>query len=126
MHFSLPDGTHLASIIGGNFFGISKETTIHCVKIFNDEEGSVAGTDAAVDGINSVIEGVKKSGRPSIILIALNSRPVDSFDDAVCIIPVKCRRPRLRAGFFGGGFFFCNPIYRAKVTTYVTRTPCLH
>jgi hypothetical protein len=85
-HFSLPDGTHLAAIVGGSFFGIAKKTTIHCVKVFDEESDN----NNIISGISKVIDAVK---RPSVILIALISVPSESYDQAVCVLPFKCDHP---------------------------------
>jgi hypothetical protein len=80
-HLYLLDGTHLASIAGGNRYGIAKETTINCVKIFSDDKRDAPTNEEIITGISEVIDAVV---RPSVILMAINTDPDDLVDKAVC------------------------------------------
>jgi hypothetical protein len=85
---SFPDGTHVAAIIGGNKFGIAKNTFIHCIKVVQaDGEGTI---DDVIQGVDIAIDAILRSGKPSVISMSLTSRASLSMDGAVCTLPVNC------------------------------------
>jgi hypothetical protein len=84
---SLPDGTHVTGTIGGRVFGVAKNTTLHCVKVMNDN-GSGAASDI-ITGINVSAAQALATGRPAVISMSLGGPPNISIDNAVRILPVN-------------------------------------
>jgi hypothetical protein len=85
---SFPDGTHVAALIGGNKFGIAKNTFIHCIKVF--QANGKATMDDVTQGVDIAIDVILRSGKPSVISMSIGSRPSPSMDRAVCTLPVNC------------------------------------
>jgi hypothetical protein len=85
---SFPDGTHIAAIIGGNYFGIAKKTFIRCIKVL-DADG-VGDNDLIISAISIAIDAIRRSGKPSIISMCVATLASQAMDDAVCTLPVKC------------------------------------
>jgi hypothetical protein len=85
---SFPDGTHITAIIGGNKYGIAKNTFIHCIKVF--QANGKATVDDVIKGVDIAIDAILRSGMPSVISISIGSRPSSSMDGVVCTLPVNC------------------------------------
>jgi hypothetical protein len=85
---SFPDGTHVAAIIGGNKFGIAKNTFIRCIKVLNADGRGTGGN--MIRAINIAIDAILRSGKPSIISMSLTSLASEALDEAVCTLPVNC------------------------------------
>jgi hypothetical protein len=85
---SFPDGTHLAAIIGGNQFGIAKNTFIRCIKVL--DANGVGDNEEIISAISMAIDEIRRSGKPSIISMSLASLTSQAMDDAVCTLPVNC------------------------------------
>jgi hypothetical protein len=53
------------------------------------DEAGKGNTDGIIEGINAAIDGIIRSGKPSIISMSLSSPESKSLDDVVCILPVN-------------------------------------
>lgn len=61
-------GTHMAGVLGGSKYGVAKSSTIHSVKVFEDNGiGRMSYVLSALDWI------IAKAERPALVLLALSS-----------------------------------------------------
>jgi subtilisin family serine protease len=88
LFLSFPDGTHVAAIIGGNKFGIAKNTFIHCIKVF--QANGETTVDDVIQGVDIAIDAILRSGKPSVITMSLAGPVSLALDGAVCTLPVNC------------------------------------
>ncbi len=71
-------GTHVAATVGGNLYGVAKETRLHAVRVLSCEgSGSIAGVIAGVDWVTN------NRQLPAVANMSLGGGKSQAIDDAV-------------------------------------------
>ena len=74
-------GTHVASLAGGNDYGVAKKATLYSVRVLQCDNGAPWST--VLNGLDKVVDKVKKDGRPAVISMSLGGTFTFSVDDAM-------------------------------------------
>jgi subtilisin family serine protease len=85
-------GTHVAGIVGGEMYGVAKETTIFSVRVIGRNEkdeivesgcGGYGRTTEILDGIDWILANHQKLGKPSVVNLSIGGEYDPDFNSAV-------------------------------------------
>ena len=77
-------GTHVASIVGGNQYGVAKNANLIAVKVVDANNGNGGSVGTAISGLNYVVQQKQANpDRPAVANVSLGSGASLAFNEAI-------------------------------------------